>query len=448
MVQLAYRGKRRRLGSFERLLMNVLGKCLRTALRALCAYRRHVTAVVLLMLLASIGGWSPKAQTQSWGGPKYRFDPNWPKPLPPVKDAQGAMRPQVTGGVGTHCVDSNDHIFQFNRRYVELGQVGLRPDDPRRDPRLGTVASAPVFELDLEGNVVNAWGDPSLTSDGMSAVLPQGTHGCSVDYEGNVWVGGNSDGVVQKWSHDGKKMLLQIGTKGVCDGPSTLAPQLPFPTCGAPGTNTSRTLLNEPAKIAVDPNPDPVTGGRGTIYIADGYGNHRVVVFNSRGQYLRQWGSAGAGPSQFYPTGGGHPHCVVLGNDRLLYVCDRSGNRVEVFDRTGNLRRTMYVIPPGTSVSGGSKSERAVSDVAFSPDREQRYMYVAYYGCGCDSPEGGRVYILSRETGAILGMFGEPGPGPGQFLSAHSIAVDSKSNVYIGESPMGQRTQRFVKVAN
>jgi hypothetical protein len=428
--------------------MNVLEKRMSTALRALCAHRRYLTAGVVLMLLASIGGWSPKAQTQSWGGPKYRFDPNWPKPLPPVKDAQGAMRSQTTGGVGTHCIDSKDHIFQFNRRYVELGQVGLRPDDPRRDPRPGTVASAPVFELDPEGNVVNAWGDPSLTPAGMSAVLPQGTHGCSVDYEGNVWVGGNSDGVVQKWSHDGKKMLLQIGTKGVCDGLSTLAPQSPFPTCGAPGTNTSRALLNEPAKIAVDPNPDPVTAERGSIYVADGYGNHRVVVFNNRGQYLRQWGSAGTGPSQFYPTGGGHPHCVVLGNDSLLYVCDRSGNRVEVFDRTGNLRRMMYVMPPGTSVSGGSKSERAVSDVAFSPDREQRYMYVAYYGCGCDSPEGGRVYIVSRGTGAILGMFGEPGPGPGQFLSAHSIAVDSKSNVYIGESPMGQRTQRFVKIAD
>jgi hypothetical protein len=418
------------------------------ALRLLCTYRRSLTLGALLLVFASIVGRTPTAQIRTGAGPTYRFDPSWPKPLPAVKDAQGVMRPQFSGGVGTHCIDSRDHIFQFNRRYIELGGVGLRADDPRRDPRPGTVAAAPVIEFDPDGNIVNAWGDPSLTPQGMSAVLPQGTHGCFVDYEGNVWVGGNSDGVVQKWSHDGKKMLLQIGTKGVCDGPATIAPTSPYPTCGAPGTNMSRTLLNEPAKIAVDPNPDPVTGERGSVYIADGYGNHRVVVFNSRGQYLRQWGSAGIGAGQFYPTGGGHPHCVVLGNDSLLYVCDRSGNRVQVFDRTGTLRRVMYVVPPGTSVSGGVKAERAVSDVAFSPDRAQRYMFVLYYGCGCDSPDGGRVYILSRETGAIVGTFGEPGPGPGQFLSAHSITVDSKSNVYIGESPMGQRTQRFLKVAD
>lgn len=428
--------------------MDTLDTVERTARRFLYTHRRFATAGVLLLVLASMGGWRPRAQTPAGEGAKYRFDPSWPKPLPGVKDAQGVMRPQVTGGVGTHCIDSHDHTFQFNRRYIELGLVGLRPDDPRRNPRPGTVAAAPVVEFDFEGNVVNAWGEPSLTPQGMSAVLPQGTHGCFVDYEGNLWVGGNSDGIVQKWSHDGKKMLLQIGTKGVCDGPPTIAPKTPYPTCGAPGTNTSRTLLNEPAKIAVDPNPDPVTRERGSVYIADGYGNHRVVVFNSRGQYVRQWGSAGTGGAQFYPTGGGHPHCVVLGNDSLVYVCDRSGNRVQVFDRTGTLKRVMYVVPAGTSVSGGTKVERAVSDIAFSPDREQRYMFVLYYGCGCDSPEGGRVYIVSRETGAILGTFGEPGPRPGQFLSAHSITVDSKGNVYVGESPMGERTQRFLKIAD
>src|SRR5262245_18856201 len=175
--------------------MNTLEKRMSTAFGVLSSYRRCLTAGVLLALLASIGSWSPEAQIRTAGGPKYRFDPNWPKPLPQVKDAQGVMRAQITGGVGTHCIDSNDHIFQFNRRYVELGQVGLRADDPRRDARPGTVASAPVFELDPAGNVVNAWGDPTLTPQGMSSVLPQGTHGCFVDYEGHVWVGGNSDGV-------------------------------------------------------------------------------------------------------------------------------------------------------------------------------------------------------------------------------------------------------------
>jgi len=316
----------------------------------------------------------------TWPGPTYRFDPGWPKPLPAVKDAQGAMRQQASGGVGTHCIDSHDHVIQFNRRYVEIASRKTSDD---------TVPAAPVVEFDPEGNVVNAWGESKLTPQGMSSILPHNTHGCSVDYQDNIWVAGNADGIVQKWSHDGRKMLLQIGTKGVCDGPPTLSPKSPFPTCGATGNNASRTLLNQPSKVAVDPNPAPVTGECGSVYISDGYGNHRVVVFNSKGQFLRQWGSEGTGPGQFYPTGGGHPHCVVLGNDGLVYVCDRQGNRLEVFDRRGTLKRISYVVPPGTSASGDVKVERSVSDVAFSRDPQQKYVYVAYYGCGCPSAEGG-----------------------------------------------------------
>ena len=88
-----------------------------------------------------------------------------------------------------------------------------------------------------------------------------------------------------------------------------------------------------------------MNGERGSVYIADGYGNHRVVVFDAKGTYLRQWGSAGTGPGQFAPSGGGHPHCVVLGNDGLVYVCDRQGNRIEVFDKVGTLKR---IIPRST----------------------------------------------------------------------------------------------------
>jgi hypothetical protein len=399
----------------------------------------------MLAFLVVAGLWDPRVHTQGGGqAPQYRFVPNWPKPLPALKDAQGNLRQQVTGGVGTHCIDSRDHVIQFNRSYLNPDQFATAATTP----------APPVVEFDPEGNVVNTWGDPKLTPNGADAVLPQNTHGCFVDYEDNIWVGGNSDGVVQKWSHDGKKMLLQIGTKGLCDGPPAASPKpvlsgsAPYSTCGAPGYNNSRTLLNEAADVAIDPNPDPVTRERGSVYIADGYGNHRVVVFNSKGQYLRQWGSAGTGPGQFYPTGGGHPHCVNIGNDGLVYVCDRQGNRIEVFDRMGNLKRIIPVVQPGTSPSGDVKVERSVSDIAFSRDPEQKFIYVAYYGCGCGSPEGGRIWILARDSGAMLASVGGPGPAPGEFLSLHSIGVDSKGNVYIGESPMGRRTQKFAKVSD
>jgi hypothetical protein len=82
------------------------------------------------------------------------------------------------------------------------------------------VGSPPVIEYDAEGNVVRAWGDQSKNPDGTNAVLPNGIHGCFVDYQDNVWIAGNGDGVVQKWTHDGQTMLLQIGTKGKCDWPA------------------------------------------------------------------------------------------------------------------------------------------------------------------------------------------------------------------------------------
>ena len=185
--------------------------------------KRYFLFGTMLAIVIVLGYWDPSAQSQAqqavrqttWPGPKYRFDAGWPKPLPSVKDAQGAMRKQVSGGVGTHCIDSRDHVIQFNRRYVEIANAKTTDD---------MVPAPPVTELDPDGNVVNSWGESKLTSQRMSSVLPH-THGCSVDDQDNIWVAGNADGIVQKWSHDGKKMLLQIGTKGVCDGPPTLSPK-------------------------------------------------------------------------------------------------------------------------------------------------------------------------------------------------------------------------------
>ena len=146
------------------------------------------------------------------------------------------------------------------------------------------------------------WGDPSLIQTGAdygyAAYMPHGAHGCFVDYHGNIWVGGNGDGIVQEYNPQAAntagaaaKVVMQIGTKGTCDGPQTTTN--PFSSCGDPASyNTSHTLLNEPADITVDPQVGPVSGTKGDIYIADGYGNHRVVVFNAAGQCVGQWGTA------------------------------------------------------------------------------------------------------------------------------------------------------------
>jgi sugar lactone lactonase YvrE len=372
---------------------------------------------VLLALIVGVGLWNPFGQATATSNqvPRFVVDPFWPKPLPsdPVSG-----KPWVTGEVGGTCVDSNDHVFSINRAWQPTATA---PNQLISPETVIAVPSPPVIEYDPKGNVVNAW----PTNPSLLAKLPGGIHGCFVDYQDNVWIGGNGDGIVQKWTHDGSRMLLQIGTKGVCDWPANNN------ACGNSGSdptaNKSTTLLNEPADIAIDPT-------NGDIYIADGYGNHRVVVFNAHGTYLRQWGSPGSGPGQFAAGDGGHPHCVVISNDGLVYACDRGQDRIQVFDKMGNLQRIIPVIP-GTGTPGLGTAGSAW-DVDFSPDKKQQNMYEA---------DGGNeiVWIFDRALGTILGGFGGPGRQAGDFTFLHTISTDSKGNLYTGETVNGRRIQRF-----
>jgi DNA-binding beta-propeller fold protein YncE len=331
--------------------------------------------------------------------PLFVVDPYWPKPLP---------NRWVTGSVGGVCVDRQDHVFGVNRS-----------DLTAMEQTVGKQPAPVVIEYDSDGNMVSAWGDPKL--------MPKSTHGCFVDKENNIWIGGNADGIVQKWSHDGKQLLLQIGRKGVCDNPAE--------KCGEPGGNSSPLLLNEPADIAVDPES-------GDVYVADGYGNHRVVVFDAQGKFLRQWGDAGTDRGLFAVIGGGHPHCAKFDREGLLYVCDRGNDRIEVFDKTGTLKRVIDV-KPGTAYSpapDGAPGRKAIGsalDVAFSADPEQKYMYVVDTGNEV-------LWILDHQSGRILGGFGSAGHNAGEFTLLHMIAVDSKGALYTSETIDGRRLQKFV----
>jgi hypothetical protein len=373
----------------------------------------------VLTLIIGLGVWNPLSQLNAKNSlvPRYVVDPFWPKPLP-VDQATG--KPWVTGEVAGTCIDSRDHIFTVNRGYNN----GLVAPET-----VVAVPSPPVVEYDRHGNVVNAWGE--------AAVLPNGIHGCFVDYQDNVWIAGNGDGIVQKYTRKGD-LLLQIGTRGMCDWPAN------GNACGNSGSdptaNQSKTLLNQPADVAVDPT-------NGDIYIADGYGNHRVVVFDSKGTYLRQWGSVGDGPGQFAAGDGGHPHCIVLGNDALLYVCDRGQDRIQVFDKKGELKKIIPVIP-GTGTPGIGTAGSAW-DVDFSPDRRQELMFEA---------DGGNevLWIFDRIAAlagkaleampgqGILAGFGRPGHQAGEFTFLHTVAADSKGDLYIGETVGGRRIQKFI----
>ncbi len=355
--------------------------------------------------------------------PHFVVDPFWPKPLPIVRDAGGLAHQWVTGMVGASCIDSHDHIITVNRGFLPSGLLRQEGDQ--------SIPAPPVVLYDRAGNVADSWGDPALTPEGAAAVFPHGIHGCYADYMDNIWIAGNGDGVVQKWSHDGSRMLLQIGTKGLCDGPPTLSPEAPYPTCGEPGFNRSERLLNAPADIAVDPTADPVTGERGSVYVADGYGNHRIIVFDRNGKYLRQWGSAGSEEGQFVAKGGGHPHCVVLGNDGLVYTCDRGQNRVQVFDKKGTLIRVIPIDPPEYL-----NATLRADDIEFSRDADQRWLFVVDLGSN-------RIWILERASGDIVGSIGGSGHMAGEFTFPHTIVVDSHGDLYIAETIGGRRHQKF-----
>ena len=363
-------------------------------MRVMCGFLAGVLGLLSPALIAI----APSAHAADSEVPRFVVDPFWPKPLP---------NRWVTGAVGGVCVDKQDHVIGVNRA-----------DLTAMERKVGKQPAPMVIEYDGDGGIVSAWGDPKI--------MPSGPHGCFVDNENNIWIGGNGDGVVQKWTHDGKTMLLQIGRRGVCDNSDE--------KCGEPGFNKSPTLLNEPADIAVDP-------GNGDIYIADGYGNHRVVVFDAKGKFLRQWGEAGADRGLFALIGGGHPHCAKFDHDGLLYVCDRGNDRIEVFDKMGNLKKVIDV-KPGTAFSpapDGAPGRQAIGsalDVAFSPDPEQKYMYVVDTGNEV-------LWILDHHTGQILGGFGSAGHGVGEFTLLHMIAVDSKGNLYTSETVEGRRLQKF-----
>jgi peptidylamidoglycolate lyase len=286
-----------------------------------------------------------------------------------------------------------------------------------------------VIEIDSGGNVVNSWGDAEVLGLGSF-------HSCLVDRENNVWLTFVGDGIVQKYSHDGK-LLLQIGKKGVVDSSDG--------TLAGKALNSSHTAFFRPSGIAFDPkNSD--------VYISDGEilgGNHRVAVFDRSGQFLRQWephraeGETGDAWRVLVV-------CVAVDIDGNVYTCDRPAHRLQVFDRMGNFKknisipfeqRSQYTTagPGHTPGSWGLVVPGAwgtAVSVSFSRDREQKFMFVS-------NEDDEQVEILDRASGRILSSFGRVGHQVGEFTHLHHTAIDSKGNFYVGEVGVGERVQKF-----
>ena len=338
--------------------------------------------------------------------PKSEVVANWPKALPQY---------WVLGQVGGVCIDSKDHVFVLNRRDIE--------DNNELD---SGVQAPPVLEFDPEGTLVNSWNN-------HLDILPNlFFHGCTFDKDDNMWLVSVGDGVLQKWSHDGK-LLLQIGKKGIVDSSDGTAKGKPL--------NASQTQFFRPAGIAIDPT-------NGDVYLADGEApraNYRVVVLNKDGKFLRQWElkKKETDPADWQPV----LHCIAMDKDGNVYVCDRQGQRFQIFDKKGNFKR--YVdIPftprtpyPATDQFKNAKvgSWGASVYITFSTDPAQKYLLNIH-----EAAE--QVLFLDRSTMQVVSSFGRPGHQAGAMVHAHFSPMDSKGNVYVGEVSTGRRIQKFKPV--
>jgi hypothetical protein len=381
--------------------------------------------VVLLVILVAAAALLLKKSIVKGAGnmaPRFEVDPMWPKPLP---------NHWILGATVGVSVDAQDHIWITHRQNT----LEAMETYAQQTPVAGDccIAAPPVLEFDEAGNLIGHWGGP-----GPGYEWPVSMHGITVDYKGNVWVGGNGNGqggshpvpatdgeggdaayhdsMILKFTQDGK-FLMQIGKASQSKGSNDVE------------------NLRGPAKMWVDPKTNE-------LYVADGYGNKRVIVFDAdTGKVKRYWGAYGHKPDDTDP-GPYNPdaphdqqfrspvHCAVLSNDNLLYVCDRLNDRIQVFKPDGTYLREKFYYPR-------TLGDGAIFDIAFSKDPQQKYLYVS-------DGTNQKIHILDRDTLEVLTSFGDGGRQPGEFYAVHSIATDSKGNIFTTETFRGQRVQKFL----
>jgi sugar lactone lactonase YvrE len=366
------------------------------------------------------------AGASSNGVPRFEYDPKWPKlPLP---------NQWILGEIGGIGVDGKGHIWVIQRPWTvadrEIAAVTGQADCCRPAP--------PVIEFDQDGNVVQAWprlqpfkAAPGTSTGQGSQVGPGGAqlweaapgpygewgrreHTVLVDHKDSVWVSNDDSHVIYKFTRDGGHMLT-IGMHNMTNG------------------SNDPNHLGRPAGLAVDPEANE-------LFVADGYTNKRVAVFDAEtGQYRRHWGAYGNKPEDvdlgpYDPAAPpakqfrGPVHGIAISRDGLVYVTDRTANRVQVFRKSGEFVREGFIAPKTMDLG-------SAYGVALSQDPQQQWVYI-------NDGSNNKIWILRRDNLETVGSFGSYGRQGGQVLSAHSIAVDQQGNVYIGET-RGRRVQRF-----
>ncbi|HSH74471.1 MAG TPA: hypothetical protein VLA09_02110 [Longimicrobiales bacterium] len=352
------------------------------------------------------------------GLPQFAVDPFWPRPLP---------NNWILGQVSGLDVDEDGNVWIIHRPWTVQGtNAGSTPQRTDRgrtwghDPlqSLCCTTAPPVVAFDPDGNVIQAWGGSTDEYEWFNS-----EHGIHVDYNGFVWVAGNgqNDHHMMKFTMDGD-YVSQIGAVGVNQG------------------SNDTESVNQAAIMITDPEAQE-------LYVADGYGNHRVIVFDAEtGEYKRHWGAYGERPVDEDPgpwdpnappsrTWRQPVHAVVISNDGLVYVADRPSNRISVFQKDGTFVREA-VLARDTYGPG------AVWDFALDPtDSSQQYLFV---------PDGtnNKVWILDRESLEPVYSWGQGGRQAGQFDWLHNMKFNAQGDFYTAEVQTGHRVQKFVRIAN
>jgi len=374
-----------------------------------------ISALLVLGIAQSLVGRVAAAQARSAVmAPRFEVDPFWPKPLP---------NHWLLGNSIGVFVDEKDNVWMVHR-----GVANLNRDENGIANKIAECCAPapPVLAFDKSGNLIKSWGGP-----GQGYEWPTSNHGIAIDQTGAVWIGGNGpgDSQIMKFTQDGK-FIAQYGKANARQSGTDPKGQPTFKPNSNDPDNFGRV-----AKITIDAKANEA-------YISDGYFNHRVAVLDqSTGKMKRYWGAYGEKPDDtdlglYDPSAPpakqfrNPVHCAEPSRDGLVYVCDRVNDRIQVFRPDGKYVKEMFI-------AKNTKAAGSVWDIAFSKDPQQKYIYLT-------DGQNDRIYIILRDTLQVLTSFGDGGRYPGQFFGVHSIAVDSKGNIYTTETYEGKRIQKFV----
>src|SRR5437899_8537335 len=316
--------------------------------------RVSVSGIVLILSFFA----AQAVQAQSCSVPTFEVDRSWPKVPPQWK----------LGDASSAAIDAKDNVWVLSRPRT------LKPEDASK-------AAPPVMVFDPNGNFVRSWG-----GDGPGYEWVEREHGIHIDSKGFVWLGGNNcptnglaglkpvaDDQLLKFTQDGK-FVLQIGGSNQSKG------------------NADTKNVHRAADTWVHPPTNE-------LFVADGYGNHRVIVFDAdTGPFKRMWGafanqpvdddhcenvpqpsfSDAAGPQNFSIV-----HAIRVANDGTVYVADRENRRVQMFTNDGKFVK--QVVKTATPFA---------RNLALSPDSEQQFLYVG---------NGKEISVVDRKTLEIVG---------------------------------------------